>query len=70
MDRTTIEAVERGAPVGLPHDAEAVLIVEIEGLKEHTDRALEIARVDLPTEHAARSNSRRMKSSVSLLEGS
>jgi glycolate dehydrogenase FAD-linked subunit len=44
MDRTTIEAIERGAPVGLPHDAEAVLIVEIEGLKEHTDRALEIAR--------------------------
>src|SRR5436189_1039581 len=25
MDRTTIEAVERGAPVGLPRDAEAVL---------------------------------------------
>jgi glycolate oxidase len=44
MDRTTIEAVERGAPVGLPKDAEAVLIVEIEGLREHTKHALAIAR--------------------------
>jgi glycolate oxidase len=44
MDRTTIEAVERGAPVGLPQDAEAVLIVEIEGLREHTERALAMAR--------------------------
>jgi glycolate oxidase len=52
MDRTTIEAIERGAPVGLPHDAEAVLIVEIEGLKEHTDRALEIARSICQQNHA------------------
>jgi glycolate oxidase len=52
MDRTTIEAVERGAPVGLPHDAEAMLIVEIEGLKEHTDRALEIARSICQQNHA------------------
>jgi glycolate dehydrogenase FAD-linked subunit len=52
MDRTTIEAIERGAPVGLPHDAEAVLIVEIEGLKEHTDRALEIARSICQENHA------------------
>jgi FAD/FMN-containing dehydrogenase len=44
MDRTTIEAVERGAPVGLPRDAEAVLIVEIEGLSEHTEEALRLAR--------------------------
>ena len=44
MDRTAIEAVERGAPVGFPRDAEAVLIVEIEGLVEHTERAIEIAR--------------------------
>jgi glycolate oxidase len=43
MDRTAIEAVERGAPVGLPRDAEAVLIVEIEGLDEHTERAIKIA---------------------------
>jgi glycolate oxidase len=43
MDRTTIEAVERGAPVGFPRDAEAVLIVEIEGLEEHTERAIKIA---------------------------
>ncbi|MGE5061764.1 MAG: FAD-binding oxidoreductase [Betaproteobacteria bacterium] len=52
MDRTTIQAIERGAPVGLPHDAEAVLIVEIEGLKEHTDRALEIARSICQQNHA------------------
>jgi len=44
MDRTTIEAVERGAPVGFPRDAEAVLIVEIEGLTEHTDRSASLAR--------------------------
>lgn len=44
MDRTTIEAVERGAPVGLPRDAEAVLIVEVEGLSEHTDRSMKLAR--------------------------
>jgi glycolate oxidase len=44
MDRTAIEAVERGAPVGFPRDAEAVLIVEIEGLVEHTERAIETAR--------------------------
>ena len=52
MDRTTIQAVERGAPVGLPHDAEAVLIIEIEDLKEHTDRALEIARSICQQNHA------------------
>lgn len=44
MDRTTIEAVERGAPVGLPRDAEAVLIVEVEGLAEQTVRCLDVAR--------------------------
>ena len=33
MDRTTIEAVETGSPVGLPRDAEAVLLVEVEGLR-------------------------------------
>ena len=44
MDRTTIEAVERGAPVGFPLDAEAVLIVEMEGLSEHTERAIKLAR--------------------------
>ena len=44
MDRTTIEAVERGAPVGLPRDAEAVLIVEVEGLREHTERSLAVVR--------------------------
>jgi glycolate oxidase len=43
MDRTTIDAVERGAPVGLPRDAEAVLIVEVEGLSEHSERAIRSA---------------------------
>ena len=44
MDRTAIEAVERGAPVGFPRDAEAVLIVEIEGLIEQSERAIDLAR--------------------------
>jgi len=43
MDRTTIEAVETGAPVGFPRDAEAVLIVEIEGIHEQTARSMNIA---------------------------
>jgi glycolate oxidase len=43
MDQTTIAAVERGAPVGLPRDAAAVLIVEVEGLTEHTERAMVLA---------------------------
>jgi len=40
MDQTTIEAVERGAPAGFPRDAEAVLLVEVEGLREYTGRSL------------------------------
>ncbi|HWH78825.1 MAG TPA: FAD-linked oxidase C-terminal domain-containing protein [Candidatus Binatus sp.] len=44
MDRTAIEAVERGAPVGLPRDAEAVLLVEVEGLSEHTDHSMALVR--------------------------
>jgi glycolate oxidase len=44
MDRTTIEAVETGAPVGFPRDAEAVLIVEVEGLIEHTERSMQLVR--------------------------
>jgi glycolate oxidase len=40
MDRTTLEAVERGAPIGLPLDAEAMLIVEVEGLREATERSI------------------------------
>jgi glycolate oxidase len=56
MDRTTIEAVERGAPVGLPRDAEAVLIVEVEGLAEHTECAVKLAR-----EICQRSGAREVK---------
>ena len=44
MDRTTIEAVEKGGPAGFPRDAEAVLIVEIEGLREHSDRSVTLVR--------------------------
>ena len=42
MDRTTIEAVETGSPVGFPRDAEAVLIVEVEGVLEQTDRSVNL----------------------------
>src|SRR5499425_3000072 len=42
MDRTTIEAVETGAPVGFPRDAEAVLIVEVEGVLEQPDRSVNL----------------------------
>lgn len=38
MDQLTIEAVETGAPVGYPRDAVAVLLVEVEGVQEYTDR--------------------------------
>jgi glycolate oxidase len=44
MDRTTIEAVETGAPAGYPRDAEAVLLVEVEGVREYADRAADLAR--------------------------
>lgn len=53
MDHTTIEAVERGAPVGLPRDAEAVLLVEVEGLIEHAERAIALAG-DICRCHGAR----------------
>jgi glycolate oxidase len=53
MDRTTIEAVETGAPVGFPRDAEAVLIVEVEGLIEHTERSMKLVR-DICTRSGAR----------------
>jgi len=43
MDHTAIEAVERGAPVGFPRDAAAVLIVEVEGLSQHTERSIQLA---------------------------
>lgn len=42
MDRLTIEAVERGAPVGFPRDAEAVLLVEVEGVREQTERSVNL----------------------------
>ena len=52
MDRLTIEAVETGAPVGFPRDAEAVLLVEVEGLREQTERSLNLARTICETNGA------------------
>jgi len=52
MDQTTIEAIERGAPVGLPRDAAAVLIVEVEGLSEQTERAIGLAAEICQHNHA------------------
>ncbi|MBM4299228.1 MAG: FAD-binding protein, partial [Deltaproteobacteria bacterium] len=52
MDRTTIEAIERGAPAGLPRDAEAVLIVEVEGLREGIDKAAAISQTICQKNHA------------------
>ena len=40
MDQLTIEAVQKGAPSGYPTDAAAVLLVEIEGVREHAERAM------------------------------
>ncbi len=44
MDQLTIEAVERGAPCGYPRDAAAVLLVEIEGVREHTEKAMAVVQ--------------------------
>lgn len=44
MDRLTIQAVETGAPVGYPRDAEAVLLAEVEGVQEYTERALRLVQ--------------------------
>ena len=52
MDRLTIEAVETGAPVGFPRDAEAVLLVEVEGLREQTERSLNLVRTICETNGA------------------
>ena len=43
MDQLTIEAVEKGKPVGYPRDAAAVLLIELEGVREHTERAARLA---------------------------
>ncbi len=45
MDRLTIEAVETGAPVGFPRDAEAVLLVEVEGVREQTEHSTNLVRI-------------------------
>ncbi|MDR7435859.1 MAG: FAD-binding protein, partial [Armatimonadota bacterium] len=40
MDQVAIRAVEKGAPCGYPLDAEAVLLVEVEGVAEHVERSM------------------------------
>jgi glycolate oxidase len=40
MDQLTIAAVEKRTPGVYPSDAQAVLLVEVEGVQEHTARAL------------------------------
>jgi glycolate oxidase len=52
MDRTTLEAVAKGAPAGLPLDAEAVLIVEVEGVREATERSITRAQEICQRNHA------------------
>jgi glycolate oxidase len=52
MDRLTIEAVETGAPVGFPRDADAVLLVEVEGLREQTEQSLNLVRTICETNGA------------------
>jgi glycolate oxidase len=44
MDQLTIEAVERGRPAGYPRDAAAVLLVELEGVREHTERGVTLVQ--------------------------
>jgi glycolate oxidase len=41
MDKATIEAVEASFPSGLPTDMEAVLLIELDGVKEALDRQAE-----------------------------
>ncbi len=53
MDRLTIEAVETGAPVGYPRDAEAVLLVELEGVREYAERAAAMVQA-ICSRHGAR----------------
>jgi glycolate oxidase len=52
MDRLTIEAVQKGAPSGYPTDAAAVLLVEIEGVREHAERAMALVESICARNHA------------------
>ncbi len=56
MDRVTIEAVETGGSAGYPRDADAVLLVEVEGVRESTARA-----VALVQEICARNGAREVR---------
>ena len=52
MDRLTIEAVETGAAVGFPRDADAVLLVEVDGLSEQAEQSLHLVRTICETNGA------------------
>lgn len=56
MDQLTIEAVEAGGSLGYPKGAEAVLLVEVEGVREYCARA-----VTLVQEICARNGAREVK---------
>jgi len=52
MDKVTIEAVEMGASMGYPKGAEAVLLVEVEGVREHCARAVALVQ-EICEQHGA-----------------
>ncbi len=52
MDQLTIQAVESGAPVGFPRDAAAVLLVEVEAMREQTERGMKLIEAVCRRNHA------------------
>jgi len=52
LDRTSINAIEDYEPSGLPRDAGALLIIEVDGLKESVEREAQIVR-DMTLKHRA-----------------
>lgn len=54
LDRTSINAIEDYEPSGLPRNAGALLIIEVDGLREAVAREAEIVREMLRKHHAIR----------------
>ncbi len=52
LDRTSINAIEDYEPSGLPRDAGALLIIEVDGLRESVEREARIVR-DMTLKHRA-----------------
>ncbi len=52
LDRTSINAIEDYEPTGLPREAGALLIIEVDGLRESVDREARIVR-DMCIKHHA-----------------